>query len=369
MSLLPSNVFVVILAGGSGTRFWPRSRQDLPKQLCKISDPHKTMLELTLDRVDAMVPQERRLLITHTKQVAATRRILGKRCPHVIAEPMARNTAAALAIAALEIDALHPGGDAIMISLHADHLIQDEGTFLRALGLAVKAAKKAGTLVLIGATPQYPETGYGYIKRGAVMENADGLTCYHVAHFKEKPSLHVAKDYVASADFYWNTGMFVWSTQTLLGAFQQYLPVIPQILRDAQAHAPDRQFARLGPEALAPYYEKLPNIPVDEAILEKSDRAVVIGAQFGWQDVGSWSALDEALPHDGHGNVVQGEIYSADTKNCIIQTDGPFVATIGLEGLCIVATKDAVLVCRKEDAQAVKNIVADLKERKRLDLT
>lgn len=360
-----SNVYVVVLAGGSGTRFWPKSRQKSPKQLCALGGAEKTMIEITLDRLDGFVPPERRMIVTHVDQVEETKRIVGNRCKTFIAEPEARNTANALAAAALEIERLHGSSNALMLSVHADHVVRNVPAMLSAFSTAIKVAE-GGHLTLVGIVPKYPETGYGYIERGAALKEAHA---FQVASFREKPQRPVAEEFVRSGKFYWNAGLFVFPIQTLMQELTQKLPESVRILRELMTKSHGRGLGHVDSKVFAEAYAKLPKISIDHAVLEVSKSVSVVEADMGWQDVGSWDALGQCFTTDANGNFVEGANVLIDTKDCTIETDGPLIATIGLKDMVVVHSKGAILVCPKDRAQDVKYIVDKLKESGRSQLT
>jgi mannose-1-phosphate guanylyltransferase len=363
------DVYAVILAGGSGTRFWPKSRLATPKQLCNIGGGDLTMLERTLARLDGFVPPERRLIVTHEAQLEATRRIAGARCPMVLGEPEARNTANALALATLQVEAMHGSRSRpIMISLHADHVIRHEDRFISVLADAVAVARQ-GHLTLVGIVPEYAETGYGYIERGAALTGA-GLPpgAQAVASFREKPAKADAEAYLATGRFLWNAGYFVWRTDVILEELRERLPKSVSSL-EAIPHAGPRGYVDAPRAALAAAYATLPKIAIDNAVMEVSRRVAVIPADIGWQDVGSWDALSRCFPVDAKGNLAAGDALLLDTKRTTVDTDGPFVATIGVEDLVVVAAHGAVLVCSKDKAQDVKKVVEWLTAQGRKELT
>lgn len=358
----PNHVYAVILAGGSGTRFWPRSRHLLPKQLCKIGTSDLTMIETTLARLDGFIPPERRMIVTHKDQVAKTAEIVGERCRWILAEPEARNTACALALAAIELQKANP--NSIMISLHADHEIRDVARFKQDLIDAVKSAE-SNWLTLVGIKPTRPETGYGYIDCGAVIGN--GLRANKVNRFREKPDLHTAQEFLKAGTFLWNSGLFVWKSSVLLRELTAAVASIPQTLQKLMGDA--KSFRDVNPSALAEAYGSLPKIAIDNAVLEVSKHVAVIESDCGWFDVGSWSNLSDVFGADQNGNYVSGDVLSIDCRNNTLVSDGIFVGTIGLEDMVVVALKDSVLVCPKSRAQDVKNIVEDLKKNRRTNLT
>lgn len=358
-----NDVYGVILAGGSGTRFWPKSKHRTPKQLCAIGDATESMIEITLGRLEGFIPAERRVIVTHKDQVESTKKIVGDRCHTVIAEPEARNTAAALALAALEIKNKHPQSNPMMISLHADHVIRDVMEFKKVIKNALSVARN-GFLTLLGIVPQYPETGYGYIEKGDLI---DGSDCgYHVTSFREKPDLATATKYVESKKFHWNSGLFVWSVDTFLEELQIYLPHTKEVLTKALNENPNG-FSKMETSVLASYYAQIEKIAIDNAVLERSTKVAVVDADFGWQDVGSWSALDLCFETNEEGNLIFGDVLTIDTKNSTIDTDASFIATVGVENLIVVSAKNSILVCSKDRAQDVKEIVEYLKRNGRDD--
>jgi mannose-1-phosphate guanylyltransferase len=321
------------------------------------------MLEITLGRLDGFVPPERRLIVTHKDQAEATRKIAGPRCPVVVAEPEARNTANALALAALEVTKMGGGADAIMLSLHADHVIEKIELFRDALRTAVTVAS-TGDLCLIGIVPKYPETGYGYIERGTSRAEKGA---YKVASFREKPERKIAEEFVASKKFYWNAGLFVFPVTTLLSELEAKLPATVTGLRALAASVPT--LTKADPAVFAQVYQSLPKISIDHAVLEVSKKVSVVEADIGWQDVGSWDALSQCFKTDAAGNFIQGDALMIDSQGCTVDTDGPMTALLGVKDMVVVHARGAILVCPKDRAQDVKLIVDRLKETGRADLT
>jgi mannose-1-phosphate guanylyltransferase len=351
--------YAVILAGGYGTRFWPKSRQKKPKQLCTLGGSDKTLLEITLDRLEGIIPPERRIIITNKEQEAPTRSVVGERVKHIVAEPCSRNTAPAILLAALLIDKLAAAGEKpVMISLHADHAISDLDAFLGTLRTGISLARDK-KLVLLGCIPTHPATGYGYIKRGAPLASPQA---FHVAHFEEKPPRERAEKFVRSGDYYWNSGIFIWEVPTLLEEFSHYQPVLLEQLGSSVTIT-----GQLGAN-LSTVYPSLTPVSIDEGIIENSKRVVVIESAFGWNDIGSWTALGDLYPSDEQGNVALGDILLLDCKNTLVESEGIFVAALGVENLVIVATKDALLICPQERSQEIKRIVGELEKRHRKEL-
>lgn len=367
MQKFPDHVYAVILAGGSGTRFWPKSRHLEPKQLCKIGDSEQTMLVQTLQRFEGLIPRERRLIITHQDQMAKTQEQTQGLCQHYIAEPAAKNTAHALALAALEIRSLHAGSaeEPLMISVHADALIRNEDSFQEALRAMLQTAQSS-YLSLLGITPEYPETGYGYIEKGQPL--AGIKQSYAVQSFREKPDRKTASNYLQTGKFLWNSGIFAWRIDIILSELERFLPDSFTILQKYQSQLPKRSFQSAPRASFTATYAALPSIAIDHAILEKSDKVSVVEADIGWKDLGSWDALAQSFPTDPEGHLIYGDAVTIDCQNLTIDSDGPLVAALGVHDLVIVASKGAILVCPRDRAQEVKKVVDALKAKGRQDL-
>lgn len=367
MPQLANNVYAVILAGGSGTRFWPKSRLKRPKQLCRIGDSDHTMIELTLKRLDGLVPVERRIIVTHQEQMEATQAITKGACKYFLAEPSAKNTANALALAVLEVKKLAEQDgvkEPVMISLHADALIKKLDMFHETLHEMVKAAKE-GFVTLLGITPEYPETGYGYIEKGEKLSTLG--SAFKVSSFREKPNAELAKDYIATRRFLWNSGIFCWQISTVLEELQRFVPA--SMAKLEQVLGSSRSFTDVPREKLTETYNQLESIAIDPAVLEKSSRVAVVEADIGWKDVGSWDALDQCFKADANGNLFYGDAIAIDSKGITVDSDAKVVACIGVKDLIIVCSEGAVLVCPKDKAQDVKKIVDELKKRGQSQLT
>jgi mannose-1-phosphate guanylyltransferase/mannose-6-phosphate isomerase len=355
---MQASLYPVILSGGSGTRLWPLSRAMYPKQFIRFS--HKqdaSFLAQSLKRLPQKQGFAQPILICnndHRFLVLEDSERAGVFPSAIILEPMARNTAPAIAVAALHIMAKDPNG--IMIVMPSDHMIRDEPAFAEAVKQAAKVAE-AGRLVLFGIKPDSPHTGYGYIKRGAALKECEGA--YAVAQFTEKPQKKVAEKYLASGDYAWNSGIFVFSARTFI---EELGRLEPAILRAAEAAIKgsriDLGFVRLDADAFA----QAPSISVDYAVMERTERAAVIPIDVGWSDVGSWSSLWELAPRDERGNAVEGDALLEDTQNCYVYSDRALVTTLGVKDLVIVDTPDAVLVADRNQVQNVSSIVKALKE-------
>lgn len=359
-----SNIFTVILAGGSGTRFWPLSRQSRPKQLLALAGEESLVRE-TQRRLETLVPTDRRLVITNRAQAPAVAAELEGlvAAGHVLSEPMGRDTAAAVVLGALAVRALDPDG--IMVVLPADHCIEPADELVRTLRAAAEIAAASPTLVTIGIRPDHAATGYGYIKRGAATGETSGLRFHRVESFREKPDLDTAAGYVADGGYYWNSGMFVWAARTILDLAARFIPdTLAQLEPLVQA---GRAFP--GPEELQPAFEAIRKISVDYAILEQAPDVQVVEAPFAWDDVGAWTAVEKHAPQDEAGNAVRGSVLMTETRRTTVHTaDDHLVATLGVEDLVIVHTPDATLVAHKDRVQAIKDLVESLRARGREDL-
>lgn len=349
------NTYGVIMAGGGGTRFWPMSRQEMPKQLLNLSGK-ETMVNETIDRIGQVIKKEDIFIVTNVCQWKPMAEVTKGRIEpkKILAEPAARNTAACIGYAAMEI--IKKYGDGVMCVFPADHYIKDEKGFAEILNNAINVAENEDKLVTIGITPTFPATGYGYIE---FNKNEDSVA-KKVIQFVEKPNLELAKEYVAKGSFAWNSGMFVWRASVILNKFKELLPEVYQCIvkiGDAMG-TPDEE------KVINEVYPVIPKISVDYGIMEKADNVVVIDGEFGWNDVGSWDTLGVMYNEDENGNISKGENIMLDTKNSVVFGNKRLIATIGLDSIVVVETDDVILVCDKNKAQSVKDVVDILKERK-----
>jgi mannose-1-phosphate guanylyltransferase len=352
-------MYIVILAGGSGTRFWPLSRAARPKQLISITGD-RTMLQRTVDRVLPLKPK-RILIITNRVQAAETERQLAhyRKIPiDVIAEPSAKNTAPAIGLAAAIIAAHDPEG--VMVVLPADHFIKDELALQQALLDAAHAARN-GYLVTLGILPSRPETGYGYIEADMELR---GSGPFPVRRFVEKPPLEQAVRYLDAGNFFWNSGMFIWRAETIMAEIAAYLPELARSFSGITFTKDVWELSDLE-EQIAAVYAAVASVSIDYGVMEKSSRVQVVPVEMGWSDVGSWSSLPEVVEADAAGTVcvnAHGHV-SLDSSGCLIYVDGKTVATVGVHDLIIVSTPDALLICDRERAQDVKKVVEELARR------
>ncbi|MCX7920927.1 MAG: mannose-1-phosphate guanylyltransferase [Clostridia bacterium] len=348
--------YAVIMAGGGGTRFWPLSRQQKPKQLLNISG-NDVMINEAIKRMLGVVELDKTYIVTNKKQKEVIRQLIMNELPkeNILYEPIGRNTAACIAYAAVAISA--KGGDALMCVLPSDHFIGNEDRFRETMARAFDAAEKTGKLITVGIKPTFPSTGYGYIRyTGDGEMELDGV--YEVDEFIEKPGIESARRYVESGNYLWNSGMFVWKVSTILENIKRYLPR----LYKSMLHIREMILSGREQEGIESIYSALPSISIDFGIMERSDEVLVIPGDFGWNDVGSWDALGTIFPTDESGNIIRAKHVSINTKNSIIYNNGDrLIATIGLDNLIIADTSDALLICPKDKAQEVKNIVELIK--------
>lgn len=352
---MDATVFPVILSGGAGTRLWPMSRAVRPKQLLPLASS-RTMLQDTVARVSG--PSFGRPTIVcneeHRFMIAEQMRGLGVVPEAIVLEPAARNTAPAITVAALLLEQRRAG--AMMMVLPSDHVIEDVDKLRAAIALAVRAAAQ-GALVTFGITPTRAETGYGYIRKGEPLDAVQG--CYRIGRFVEKPDQATALNYVASGSYAWNSGMFLFPVETYLAEMERLEPHLLARCRDAVADATtDLDFLRLAREPFA----AAASVSVDYAVMERTEAGVVVPADMGWSDVGSWSALWEIGDRDDEGNVKVGDAITLDVRNSYIRGDGNLVAAVGVEDLVVVATDDVVLVVAKDRDQDVKKIVEKIEK-------
>ncbi|MCU7873917.1 MAG: mannose-1-phosphate guanylyltransferase/mannose-6-phosphate isomerase [Candidatus Thiodiazotropha sp. (ex Lucinoma borealis)] len=348
-------IIPVILSGGSGTRLWPLSRSAYPKQFIPLIDDHSLFQE-TVERMSA-VPDVGDVLVVcneeHRFMVAEQIRQLDMKPSGIMLEPVGRNTAPAIACAALHAKSLDE--NAVLLVTPSDHIIRDNERFNEAILTGLNSIGN-GSLVTFGIVPDKPETGYGYIRKES---KGSTNSAYPVAEFVEKPDLETAKTYLASGDFYWNSGMFVFKAEAYLAELELFFPEILQAARKAyEANRPDMDFLRLDREAFA----ACPAESIDYAVMEKTDKSVVVPMDAGWNDVGSWSALaDVAVVEGNNGNVIQGDVLVKDVSNSYLRSENRMIAGLGIDNLIVVETADAVLVADKSHVQDVKEIVEQLK--------
>jgi mannose-1-phosphate guanylyltransferase/mannose-6-phosphate isomerase len=360
---MTTSIIPVILSGGSGTRLWPLSRQLRPKQFLPLID-ELTLFQNTLQRLQGIPQLEDALVVCneeHRFMVAEQLRTLHLQHQGILLEPVGRNTAPAIALAALYL--IQQGkADALMLVLPADHVIQDKNAFQKAVQLAAQAARD-GYLATFGIVPQRAETGYGYIQQGAAIE---GLTAKQVARFVEKPDAATATAYIDSGEYLWNSGMFIFRAERFLEELAQYQPDVLNYCQAALAHPNhDVDFIRLDQTA----FSNCPSISVDYAVMEKTADAVVIPLDAGWSDVGAWSAVWEVSQQDDNNNVLRGDTLTHNATSNLVYAEHRLVTLVGVENLTVIETKDAVLVAHRDQVQDVKHIVTQLQTQARSEAT
>lgn len=349
----------LIMAGGGGTRFWPRSRQKRPKQFLVLTG-QRTLLQQSLDRIEAQIPPDCTWVITsamHREQVIRQLPLLS--ADRVIGEPCGRDTAACIGLGAALI--VRQDHEAIMLVMPADHVIEPTQEFQRSVHAALQLAQEHPTaLITFGIAPTYPATGYGYIHRGAEYASKQGITVYRVNAFREKPDVDLAERFLASGEYFWNSGIFAWKASTILKALEE---------RQPKLHAAVERIADAWPTAerepvLRQEYEGLDRLSIDYAVMEHAREVLVIQAPYRWDDVGSWLALERMHPQDADGNTVLAKHCGMKTRDCIIAADpNHLIATLGVNDLLIVQNNDVTLVADRRDESAIKQLVEMLKKK------
>jgi mannose-1-phosphate guanylyltransferase len=349
-------IYALILAGGSGQRFWPLSRRARPKQLLRLVSK-KTLLEETVARLDGLVSRERILILTNAEQEAAVRKLLRDfPTENVLAEPAKRDTAAAVALGTGWVAARDHA--ATMAVLPADHVIANRAAFQETLALAAEAAEETGELVTIGIKPTWACPGFGYIEQGKPVHlgnrSSDDDSVHRVERFREKPNPELAESFLRKGNFRWNAGMFVWSVPTVLSEFNRHAPELADFI--SHLRAPEN-FEKV----LRERFSKLPRISFDYAIMEKADRVLVVEASFDWDDIGSWRAVANYFKNDEQGNAANSGITAVDsTHNIVFDQDGTTIALLGVHNLIVVRTSDAILVCHRHQAEKIKDLIGKL---------
>ena len=339
----------VVIAGGSGTRFWPLSRRHHPKQLLNLSG-QDTLLHATFKRVESLVPASLWWMVVGEAHAQGCREVAPEVAPdRALVEPQARNTAPAIGLAAVHLQATAPGS--MMVVLPADHHVQHPDAFCEALSKAAELAA-VGPIITLGIRPTHPETGYGYIQQGDKDGRVKGA--YRVERFCEKPDLARAKSFLAEGNFLWNAGIFVMRPEVYLAEMQRQLPDLHGALMDVQGAIGTPKY----PQVLSAVYAKIKGISIDYGVMEHASEVAVVPADCGWSDVGSWSALGSVVPPDALGNVIRGKAVVLDSKNCVVYaSDGHLVGVVGVDGLVVVHTPDATLVVPADRAQEVRDVL------------
>jgi len=350
-------MYAVIMAGGKGTRFWPLSREKRPKHLLNITG-EKSIIQYTVDRVTPLVGNDNILIVTGASHSDEIREQLPQLPDeNILIEPVGRNTAPCIGLAAIHIRKRNP--DAVMFVLPSDHLIADTKSFLDSLTTAREMAKRGDCLVTIGINPKWPETGYGYMERGRLVDTIEKTSIYEVESFREKPDSATAEAFLRDGGFFWNSGMFIWKASTILNAIKRLLPDLYEGLLTIE----DSLGTKHEEEILSEVYRDIKPVSIDYGVMEKAPGVSMIEGDFGWNDIGSWDALWDVLDKDEGGNATRGNTISFDTSNSLIYSPKKMVALIGVEDLIVVETEDSLLICRRGSSQDVRRVVKRLEEK------
>ncbi len=348
-------MYAVIMAGGRGERFWPRSRKQFPKQFLPLTG-RRTMIQMTYDRLRGLIPPERIIVVTGSDLAGLVAEQLTE-LPreNILVEPVGRNTAPCAGLAAVVIESRDP--EAVIAVLPADHQITDQDGFQGLLRVASALAREHAAPVTLGINPTYPETGYGYIQAGEPLSPQSQARW--VERFVEKPSLEKAREYLATGNFYWNSGMFIWHVRTIRRLIAEFLPEVDRGLERIKEAWGTPSAAKV----MAAEFSRFPSVSVDYGLLEKTPRIVVIPADIGWDDVGHWTAVSRLSSCDQDGNVIEGNVIAIDTKDSLISGHDRLIAAVGVKDVIIVESEDAVLICAKDRVQDVRQVLSKLRER------
>lgn len=352
------NDYVIIMAGGIGSRFWPMSRSSFPKQFHDILGTGQSMIQMTYDRIAEFIPTENILIVTNERYGPLVHEQLpGIRSEEVLLEPVGRNTAPCIAYAVFKIRKRDP--DAVILVVGSDYLIRDTAAFRKDAELSLDQCREQGIMMTMGIPPTHPNTGYGYIQ---FIEDEEGVEqdYYRVKTFTEKPTLEVAQTFLQSGDFLWNSGMFAFSLTTILDAYKNFLPDMYDIFNDISvAYDTDQEAS-----AISKSYALCRNESLDDGIMEKANNIHVIKAHFDWSDLGTWGSVYEHIEHDYLGNANQGNLMIFDSRNNMVRVENKekLVVLRGVENLIVVDTGDVLLICNKEDEQEIKTIVKEVKK-------
>ncbi|MBX7138599.1 MAG: NTP transferase domain-containing protein [Oligoflexia bacterium] len=349
-----SDISVVVLAGGSGSRFWPVSRQKKPKQFLSLSPDGDSLIQATVARLAAHCSAENLYVISNVEHAALVKEHTPQ--AQLLVEPLAKNTAASIGLAALHLR--RANRNAVMIVLPADHVVKDAPGLLAVLEEAAQMAREKDVLVTLGITPSFPHTGYGYLKRGAPIRDRT----FQLSRFFEKPNLERAQLYVQSGEYFWNSGMFVWRVRTILDAISHFMPDLAHGLAeiDQVLGTPSEN------EVITRVFAGLESVSIDFGVLEHARNCMMVAApDIGWNDVGSWDAWADLLPHDGDNNVVVGDAMLLGSSGCVVNSEKRFCAVVGARNLVVVDVEDALLVCPRDKVQDVKKVVEELKHQGR----
>ena len=358
------NVYAVIMAGGVGTRFWPRSREKTPKQLLEIVGKG-TMIQNTVARLRDLIDARKIIIVSNkTQKPAIAKQLPDIPAQNILVEPIGRNTAPCIGLAAMYIRRFDP--EAVMVVLPADHLIQDEREFRTVLHAGIEAAYETKSLITVGIHPTRPETGYGYIQ---VVDKSDSISrhverqVYQVKTFAEKPTVEIAKQFLESGDYLWNSGMFIWRVDTIIGEIERLLPEMNIELKKIDEAYGTPKFEQIFDTA----HRTIRGISIDYGVMEKTKNVFLIKGNFGWSDVGSWDEVMRLASKDENGNSSTGKVFFHNTKNSFIQAGDRFVAAVDVDDIVVIVTDDSVLVCKKGQSQDVKEVVDYLRRKQMND--
>jgi mannose-1-phosphate guanylyltransferase len=344
-------VHVVILCGGSGTRLWPLSKEERPKQFLALGGSDQTLIQKAVKRLETISLKENRWLVLGAKHEKIAREQVGEQVDNFLIEPEARNTGPAVILSALAIQKKDP--DAIMVVVHSDHLIETEAQFVHTINTAIHVAEVQNKFVILGIRPTFPSTGFGYIELGSRLEATGGqdvpLT-FEVSSFREKPDYDTARSFLQKGNYMWNAGMFIWGVKNFLSEAKRVLPEVTDKMSSPQFTMKD--------------YKDVLKISIDVGFMERIKNIACVPAEFSWQDIGTWGSVLDAFMRDSSGNVTAGDVFLMDTSNSVVHSEGPTIAAIGCNNLVIVASKDAVLVMPEGKGQDVKHVAEWLANRK-----
>ncbi|MGI4884213.1 MAG: mannose-1-phosphate guanylyltransferase [Janthinobacterium lividum] len=354
-----NSTYLVVMAGGIGSRFWPFSRTHHPKQFHDVLGTGRSMLQVTVDRFASLCPAENVFVVTNRDYTQLVQQHLPQMpADQILGEPIGRNTAPCIAYASYRIAQRDP--QATIIVTPADHAVSNEAEFRRVMALAVDAARHHDVLVTLGIHPSRPDTGYGYIQY-MDSQSLPGGQLHKVKTFTEKPNLELAKMFVDSGDFLWNSGLFVWRADTILHAFRHYLADMAEVFEEGAGALGTPQEEAFISDA----YSRCANISIDYGIMEKADNVYVLPADFGWSDVGTWDSLHRIGQQDENGNMVNGDVMLYDTTGCVIKTPSERLVVVqGLEDYIVAEYDNVLLICKRSEEQRVKEFVADVKAKK-----
>ena len=351
-------MYAVIMAGGIGTRFWPRSRKEKPKQFLSIFDS-TTMIQSTVTRLSPLIPKSKIFYILDAQQKPQlVKQINDIPEENIIIEPFGKNTAPCIGLAAFHLNLLDP--DAVMVVLPSDHIVQDKKTFQKVLKMGNKIALDTDGLITLGITPDQPATGYGYIQHSDMVSQADGISVFKVKTFAEKPNKETAELFLKSGDFVWNSGMFIWKVSSILQEIRTHIPELYIGLEKLKKTMGKRNFS----QQVEKFYRQIRSISIDYGVMEKAQNVYVIKCDIGWNDIGSWEEVYKLTSKDKEKNAIVGNGLAFESKNCFIYSDDELVAVLGMKDIIVVKSENAILICPREKNQDVKDIVEFLRRKK-----